>query len=85
MIAHSHVLDMIEPVRPVIDDKILFMLKYHKRAPADFIIRNDGVCWLWPQLAGAVAAVIKSVERSLDLLTQMILWKINSLQITKRS
>jgi len=35
-------------LRPAIDAKILFMLKYHKRAPADFIIRNDGVKRLSP-------------------------------------
>jgi CRISPR-associated protein Cas1 len=55
----AYVLDMIEPLRPVIDAKILFMLKYHKLAPADFIIRSDGVCRLSPQLARAVAALIK--------------------------
>ena len=55
----AYVLDMIEPLRPTIDAKILFMLKYHKLAPADFIIRTDGVCRLSPQLARAVAALIK--------------------------
>ena len=57
--AAGYVLDMIEPLRPVIDAKILFMLKYHKLAPADFIIRDDGVCRLSPQLARAVAALCK--------------------------
>ena len=55
----AYVLDMIEPLRPVIDAKILFMLKYHPLAPADFIIRDDGVCRLSPQLARAVAALCK--------------------------
>ena len=55
----AFILDMIEPVRPVIDAKILFMLKYHTLDPTDFIIRKDGVCRLSPQLARAVAALIK--------------------------
>ena len=59
LVRSAYVLDMIEPLRPVIDAKILFMLKYHKLAPTDFVIRNDGVCRLSPQLARAVAALIK--------------------------
>jgi CRISPR-associated endonuclease Cas1 len=55
----SYVLDMIEPLRPVVDAKILFMLKYHKLDSTDFIVRSDGVCRLSPQLARAVAALIK--------------------------
>ena len=55
----AYVLDMIEPIRPVVDAKILFMLKYHKLAPTDFVIRSDGVCRLSPQLARAVAALMK--------------------------
>ena len=55
----GYVLDMIEPLRPATDPKILFMLKYHQLAPTDFIIREDGVCRLSPQLARAVAALIK--------------------------
>ena len=61
MIAHSHVLDMIEPVRPVIDAKILFMLKYYTLDPADFIIRKDGVCRLSPQFARMVAGLVMPV------------------------
>jgi hypothetical protein len=50
---------MIEPLCSVVDAKILFMLKYHKLDPTDFIIQSDGVCRLSPQLARAVAALIK--------------------------
>ena len=57
----AFVLDIIEPVRPVIDAKILFMLKYHTLDPADFIIRKDGVCRLSPQFARKVAIVVESI------------------------
>lgn len=57
----AFILDIIEPVRPVIDAKILFMLKYHTLDPADFIIRKDGVCRLSPQFARKVATVVETI------------------------
>ncbi len=57
----AFILDIIEPVRPVIDAKILFRLKYHTLDPADFIIRKDRVCRLSPQFARRVAMVVENI------------------------
>jgi len=57
----AFILDIIEPVRPVIDAKIIFTLKYHTLDPTDFIIRKDGVCRLSPQFARKVATVVESI------------------------
>ena len=48
-------------MRPVIDAKILFMLKYNTLEPTDFIIRKDGVCRLAPQFARKVAMVVDNI------------------------
>lgn len=52
------ILDLIEPQRPIIDAAILTLIRNQKFAPADFIIRRDGVCRLSPQLARIVASLI---------------------------
>ena len=57
----AFILGIIEPVRPVIDAKIIFMLKYHTLDPTDFIIRKDGVCRLSPQFARKVAMVVETI------------------------
>lgn len=57
----AFILDVIEPVRPVIDAKILYMLKHHTLDPTDFIIRKDGVCRLSPQFARKVTMVVETI------------------------
>ncbi|MEO6247145.1 MAG: CRISPR-associated endonuclease Cas1 [Sphingomicrobium sp.] len=49
------VLDFIELERPRVDAKILELVATRKFAAADFIVKDDGVCRLSPQLARAVA------------------------------
>ena len=51
------VLDFIEPARPRVDAKILELVATRRFAPADFIVKRDGICRLSPQLARVVACL----------------------------
>ena len=37
-------LDLMEPLRPVVDRRVLEFVQAHAFHPADFTIRSDGVC-----------------------------------------
>jgi CRISP-associated protein Cas1 len=50
------VLDLMEPMRPVVDRVVLGFFQSQAVSPGDFILRDDGVCRLNPQLARMVAA-----------------------------
>jgi CRISPR/Cas system-associated endonuclease Cas1 len=52
----AFVLDLMEPLRPTVDRVVLGFVQDHLLSPADFILRDDGVCRLAPQLARTVAA-----------------------------
>jgi len=56
--AIAYILDIVEPERPRVDAAILKFIAKRKFSAADFVIRNDGVCRLSPQLARAVAGVV---------------------------
>ncbi len=47
----AFVLDLMEPLRPIIDRKAFELLQSHTFHPADFTIRFDGVCRLNPEMA----------------------------------
>jgi CRISPR-associated protein Cas1 len=57
--ASAFVLDMMEPERPKVDRAVLAFLKSAKLHPADFVIRDDGVVRLNPELARKVATLAK--------------------------
>ncbi len=48
------VLDLMEPLRPIVDRKVLEFVQTHTFHPADFTIRSDGVCRLNPEMAKRV-------------------------------
>jgi CRISPR-associated protein Cas1 len=48
---HDFVLDLMEPLRPMVDRKVLEFVQAHTFRPADFTIRSDGVCRLNPEMA----------------------------------
>ncbi len=54
----AYVLDLIEPERPKIDAVILALIAKRNFTADDFVIRNDGVCRLSPQLARLVASAV---------------------------
>jgi CRISPR-associated endonuclease Cas1 len=51
---HDFVLDLMEPLRPVADRKVLEFVQANTFHPADFTIRSDAVCRLNPELARLV-------------------------------
>jgi CRISPR-associated endonuclease Cas1 len=51
------VLDLMEPLRPVIDGAVLSFVQSHTFSAGDVTLRDDGVCRLNPQLARQVAGV----------------------------
>jgi CRISP-associated protein Cas1 len=52
-------LDMMEPDRPKVDRAVLAFLKSAALHPADFVVRDDGVVRLNPELARKVATLVK--------------------------
>jgi CRISP-associated protein Cas1 len=69
---HSHnddrpalVFDLMEPLRPVVDRKVLEFVKSNTFHPADFTIRSDGVCRLNPEMARHVVQLtMHGLERN---------------------
>jgi CRISPR-associated protein Cas1 len=57
----AYVYDLIEPERPNVDEAIMAFAQSRKFSGADFVLRNDGVCRLSPQLARMVATIISKV------------------------
>jgi CRISPR-associated protein Cas1 len=45
------VLDLMEPMRPMVDAVVLGLARSSTFSPADFVLRDDGVCRMSPQLA----------------------------------
>ncbi|MFZ1743515.1 MAG: CRISPR-associated endonuclease Cas1, partial [Pontixanthobacter sp.] len=54
----AYAYDLIEPERPKVDAAILAFAQSNVFCGADFILRDDGVCRLCPQLAKKVARLI---------------------------
>lgn len=55
----AFVLDLMEPLRPLVDRKVLEFVQGHTFHPADFTIRSDGVCRLNPEMARNVTKRIE--------------------------
>lgn len=66
--AHALVLDLMEPLRPVVDAAVLKFVLSETFSGPDFVLRSDGVCRLNAQLARRVAelASIASTTSKLD-------------------
>jgi CRISP-associated protein Cas1 len=56
--------DLMEPLRPVVDKKILEFALGHTFTPGDFTISNKGGCRLYPQMAKVVAREVGKIEVS---------------------
>jgi len=52
---HSFVFDLMEPDRPIVDRTVLKLIKQESFTGSDFILRQDGICRLNPQLARSLA------------------------------
>jgi CRISPR/Cas system-associated endonuclease Cas1 len=51
----AFVFDLMEPQRPIVDRLMLKFVQSEKLHAADFVIREDGVCRLNPELARQIA------------------------------
>jgi CRISPR/Cas system-associated endonuclease Cas1 len=56
------VYDLMEPLRPVVDLKILEFALANTFGPGDFTINNRGACRLNPQLAKAVTRKVAEIK-----------------------
>jgi CRISPR-associated protein Cas1 len=56
----NFVLDLMEPLRPIADRKVLEFVHAYTFHPADFTVRSDGVCRLNPELARHVVRLTGS-------------------------
>jgi CRISPR-associated endonuclease Cas1 len=54
------VLDLMEPLRPITDRRVLEFVKSHTFHPADFTIRSDGVCRLNPEMAKKIVRLFSN-------------------------
>jgi CRISPR-associated protein Cas1 len=52
------VLDLMEPMRPVVDRAVLRFVQSHTFSAGDVTLRDDGVCRLNPQLARQVVSMV---------------------------
>ena len=55
------VFDLMEPMRPIIDRKILNFVKDHIFSPSDFTINQTGVCKLHPQFARVIIKMVLDI------------------------
>ncbi len=55
------VFDLMEPVRPIMDLKVLEFITSHTFAPDDFILNKNGVVRLHPQFARYVVKVVQDI------------------------
>jgi CRISP-associated protein Cas1 len=56
------VYDFMEPLRPVVDRKVLEFVQAQTFHPADFIICKDGACRLNPEMAKHVVSVTHDLD-----------------------
>lgn len=56
--------DLMEPLRPIVDRAVLGFVREETLAPGDFVLLNNGVCRLNPQLA---RNVVRAIDVSADV------------------
>lgn len=61
---HDYVLDVMEPMRPVVDRAVLELIATETFTGNDFQLQADGVCRLNPQLARRVVQVVSCKLRA---------------------
>lgn len=57
----SLVFDLMEPIRPVMDQKILEFVLDRTFSPDDFILNKNGICRLHPQFARYVVKTVQDI------------------------
>jgi CRISPR-associated protein Cas1 len=75
----AFVYDLMEPLRPQADQKLLKFLLSRKFLPGDFSVTASGVCRLHPQLAKAVAALTVEQAPVRDMVDRIIVSLLEAL------
>jgi CRISPR-associated endonuclease Cas1 len=57
----SLVFDLMEPIRPVMDRKVLEFVLDRTFSPDDFILNKDGICRLHPQFARYIVKIVQDM------------------------
>jgi CRISPR-associated protein Cas1 len=70
------VLDLMEPMRPVVDRAILKFVQSHTFSAEDVMLRDDGVCRLNPELAQAVACAVAESPKVEQKLVNFLLFRL---------
>jgi CRISPR-associated protein Cas1 len=63
----SFALDLMEPLRPVVDRAVLKLISEETFSGADFQLQSEGVCRLNPELARRLAHEVEEAIQSLDI------------------
>jgi CRISPR-associated protein Cas1 len=66
------ILDLVEPLRPVIDEKVIRFATRQTFSAADFTLSSEGTCRLHPQLSRRVVAEIDQVEGIQAVLAELM-------------
>ncbi|HUO00962.1 MAG TPA: CRISPR-associated endonuclease Cas1 [Bradyrhizobium sp.] len=72
------VYDVMEPLRPVVDRRVLELVKKEQFSPADFSLCHNGTCRLHPALARIVVQLLDEdvdLKRGLDQMLQDLIIK----------
>lgn len=75
---HGLVLDLMEPLRPLVDRKVLEFVQKQSFTPSDFTLLSNGVCRLNPHLA-------RNVVRAIDVagnVSEVVNWFVSELRKT---
>lgn len=63
---HALIFDLMEPLRPIVDRRVLELVHRHTFTPGDFTLTVDGICRLNPQLA---RVVMKRMDLAVEIAT----------------
>ena len=61
-ITPAFALDIMEPERPIVDRRVLEMLREHELAKEDFVVTSKGTCRAGPDLARHLIGAIEAAE-----------------------
>jgi CRISPR/Cas system-associated endonuclease Cas1 len=72
------IFDLMEPLRPIIDKKLLGFIKNHVFFPSDFLMTKMGICKLHPQFARNIIKLVQDLKE-IELFTENNLKKLLAL------
>jgi len=61
---HALVFDLMEPVRPIMDKRVLEFILERTFSPGDFILNKDGTCRLHPQFARFIVKWVQDIPET---------------------